>query len=175
MAPDNTSLAINTLPTAIMEGGTVPISFKAGTSGSFALTAEKISSFSANTYITLEDKLTQSLQKLNDNPVYEFQASPQDAVDRFVLHFKDATSVPEITDKETLNISLVNGNINIITGLRANAMIMVSNMLGQVVLRSETHGNQHTVLNAGSLPNGVYVVSIVANKKVESVRVVINR
>jgi len=54
---NNTSLAINTLPLAIMNGGSVPVSFKVGTPGNFTLSAEKLGSFAPNTYIMLEDKI----------------------------------------------------------------------------------------------------------------------
>ena len=175
MSGDDKLLSINTLPISAMDGGSVPVSFAAGTEGSYTLSAEKMNSFDASTYITLEDKLTNTLQKLNDNPVYTFTATPQDAKERFVLHFKNATLVPDPKSVENTSMFYANGSINIVTAQGNNAQILVSNMLGQEVLRAQAAGSTLTSINANNLTNGVYVVSMVANNKVVSQKVVINK
>ena len=134
-----------------------------------------MNSFDASTYITLEDKQTSTLQKLNDKAVYTFTASPQDTKERFVLHFKNATSVPDPKSVENTNIFFANGSISIVTAQANNAQILVSNMLGQEVLSAQAAGSTLTTINANSLPNGVYIVSMVANNKVVSQKVVINK
>lgn len=174
VTPDNTELAINTLPLSQMYV-TVPLGFKPGAEGDFTFTADGVSNFPSSTYIILEDLKDGISQKLNDNPVYAFTASPADTSSRFLLHFKDATSVPDLPSKETFTIHFGNGNINIITQPDVNAEIMVSNMLGQVVMQNKTNGNSLTTLNAGNLQNGVYVVSLVGNNKVVSKKIVIEK
>ncbi len=171
---DNTSLAINTQPLTAMDGGQVPVAFKVGLAGNYTLSAEKLNSFDASTYITLEDKATNTLQKLNDNPVYAFTASVQDNADRFVLHFKNASSVPNAVSSENVKIYVADGNIVVTTQEATNSEIRVNNILGQQVLRNETNGNSRTVLNAQSLPNGVYIVSMIVNNKTISQKVVVN-
>ena len=134
-----------------------------------------MNTFDAGTYITLEDKATGTFQKLNDNPVYSFTSDVNADVNRFALHFKNATSVPDPTTAESFSITLNSGIITVVTPQTVNAEILVSNMLGQLVLRGKTNGGSATVLNANTLPNGVYVVSLTGNNKVVSKKIVINK
>jgi hypothetical protein len=175
VTPNNTQLAINTLPISILDGGTVPLGFKVGNAGNYSLTAEKINSFSTSKAITLEDKLSGVFQELNLNPVYNFSVSLTDATDRFVLHFKKATSIPDPINSETFSISATNGNINVVTQKSVNAEILVTNILGQILMRGNTNGNPITSLNTNNLLNGVYVVSLIGNYKVTSEKIVIKK
>jgi hypothetical protein len=175
VTPNNTQLAINTLPISILDGGKVPVGFKVGNAGNYSLTAEKINSFSTSIAITLEDKLTGVFQELNLNPVYNFSASLTDVTDRFVLHFKNATSIPDPINSETFSISATNGNINVATQKSINAEILVTNILGQILMRGNTNGNPITSLNANNLQNGVYIVSLIGNYKVISEKIVVKK
>jgi hypothetical protein len=166
-------LSINSLPMSSMEG-TVPLAVEAGASATYTLNLVD-NTLPVATYVTLEDKKSGILQRLNDNPAYTFTAAPGEEPNRFVLHFKDATSVPDPTAKETFTVTQSNGNLNIVTPRSANAEIRVTNMLGQVVLRGKTNGNALTSLNSNTLQNGVYVVSLVSGSKVVSTRIVVSK
>ncbi len=172
ITPANTSLAINTLPESVLEGGTVPLNFKASTTGTYTLTAEKINTFSA-TYITLEDKATNTLQKLNDKPVYTFTATPQDAINRFVLHFKDATSIPEPTTDKGIVVSFINGIVKVETDLiGVSGDIKVSDMNGRTVAVSKYISGTATTFHLNVKP-GVYMVSLYTANQIYSQKVLV--
>ncbi len=69
------------------------LNFETGRSGSFVL---EIPAFSMNYEVTLEDKLTGETIELSDQASYSFTASDNDVAERFILHFKDATSVEDV-------------------------------------------------------------------------------
>lgn len=115
------------------------------------------------------------MQDLSDNPVYSFTSADGDDANRFELSFLDITKVPEPSAKENFTVYLRNGNINIASPANVNAEILVTNLVGQVVMRGKTGGNALTTLNAGILQNGVYVVSLIGNNKVVSKKVVVNK
>ncbi len=174
LTTDGSQLAINTLPIA-QKYVNVPVAFIPGTAGTFLFSAEGVSSFPSSTYILLEDLITGTTQNLNDNPVYTFTSDAGDVTNRFILHFKDATSVPDSPTKETFSVFFTDGNINITTQQALNAEIMVTNMPGQVVLRGQTNGNTLTSINAISLQNGLYILSLVEKNKVLSQKIIISR
>ncbi len=69
------------------------LNFETGRSGSFVL---EIPAFSMNYEVTLEDKLTGKTIELSDQASYSFTASDNDVAERFILRFKDATSVEDV-------------------------------------------------------------------------------
>jgi hypothetical protein len=69
------------------------LNFETGRSGSFVL---EIPAFSMNYDVTLEDKLTGETIRLSDQTSYSFTASDNDVAERFILRFKDATSVEDV-------------------------------------------------------------------------------
>jgi autotransporter-associated beta strand protein len=160
----------------ITENLLVPVATKTGVKATYTITATNISDFTLTNKVILEDLKTGTMQQLNDNPVYSFAAKAGDDANRFVLHFADVTtSVTKPAAKETFSLYQNNGNLNIISQSNVNAEIMVTNMLGQVVLRGKTNGNTLTTLNAGLLKNGVYVVSLVGNGRIVSKKIVVSK
>ena len=169
--PDNTSLAINTQPLATMEGGSVPISFKVGIAGNYTLSAEKLNSFSPDTYITLEDKGTGAFQKLNDNPVYVFSASSQDEADRFLLHFKDAASIPESGISETIRVWFNSGKL-FVNSNEGTTILSIFNVQGQNLLNYTLYGSGQKSI-ALKLPAGVYFARLINDNKMQTVKIII--
>lgn len=159
--------------TSVSDNPVIPVSFKAGTDGEYTLSANM--QYPANTSVFLTDHKLAVTQNLADNPVYTFTASPGDDAGRFELRFTDFTSVPASSKQETFSVYQDNGSLRISSPQSGNAEIRVVNMLGQVVLRGSTNGRSITTLNAGSLQNGVYIVSLVGNGKVVSRKVVVSK
>jgi hypothetical protein len=168
---NNTSLAINTLPLAIMDGGQVPVHFKVGTPGNFTLSAEKLNTFSSNTYILLEDRITGTLQKLNDNPVYAFSSSSQDAVDRFVLHFKDATSISEPASQQAITAWYNNCKLTIAT-LEGTTNVNIFNIQGQNLQNFQLHGSSLQSVSI-NLPTGIYFAWIINEDTMQTIKMIV--
>ena len=172
ITPNNTSLAINTLPETVLDGGTVPVSFKTGISGNYTITAERINTF-ANTSITLEDKVTNATQNLNEKPDYDFLSTMSDINDRFVLHFKKATSIQEPQTESRFDVIYLNGTIKLETDMiDTKGEITVTDMTGRTVAVSKFVSGSSTTFNLNVSP-GVYVVSLYTSNKIFSKKVVL--
>jgi len=85
--PEEFGLAINTLPNILLYNGiSVPLSYNVVESGNYTITASELESF-IEASITLEDILMGTIIDLNENPIYNFTANPEDDPDRFIIHF----------------------------------------------------------------------------------------
>jgi len=166
-------LSTNALP-EISSNRIIPMGFTKNTAGNFSieLVENNISGVSS---LFLTDKKTGTVTDLNETPVYNFTASDGDDADRFELSFLDVTGVTKPDSKETFTVYQSKGNINITSQSNVNTEILVTNLVGQVVMRGKTNGNALTTLNAGNLQNGVYVVSLVGNGKKVSKKLVVSR
>ncbi len=100
LADGNIQLAINVLPLQSLYNGdmlSVPLVFTCGYTAEYSLTFTDVASFDLGTEIWLEDKLTGGdWISINNQPEYIFNASPEDANDRFVLHFFGPTGTDEL-------------------------------------------------------------------------------
>lgn len=172
VTPANTLLAINTLPLSVMEGGSIPVSFKASQDGSFTLTAEQLSTFSPDTYITLEDKLTGKSQPLSSMPVYTFTATPQDATDRFVLHFIDETAIPETATAKDFSMYSSDGNITVKSLNQLGGKIAITDMMGRTIATGRVEAGSTTQINVHGT-SGVYIVSVLTSKGISNTKVIV--
>jgi hypothetical protein len=160
---DNTKMAINTLPLAILEGGSVPVSFKVGVEGNYLLSAETLNTFATGINITLEDKSTGTMQMLIDNPVYAFKATTKDAEDRFVLHFQNTTSVPELQKVRDLNVFAVDGIITIQSLGQLSGKVAIIDMMGRTIAKGRVEAGGSTQINIPG-NTGVYIVRVFTSK-----------
>ncbi len=103
----NMEVAINVLPLESLNSGdmlSVPLMFTCGYDTEYAFTFSDIESFDLGTEIWLEDKLTGGdWISINNQPEYSFTGSPDDASDRFVLHFFGPTGTEEM-DQPTIDL-----------------------------------------------------------------------
>ena len=76
----------------------VPLNFTCGYENEYAFNFDGLETFEVGTEIWLEDKLTGGdWVSLNTQSEYSFTATPDDASDRFVLHFFGPTGTEEST------------------------------------------------------------------------------
>lgn len=98
-AADGTELAINVLPMDYLmnQMSSVPLNFVCGYETGYVFKFDGLETFEVGTEIWLEDKLTGGdWVSLNTQSEYSFTASPDDASDRFVLHFFGPTGTEEL-------------------------------------------------------------------------------
>lgn len=165
------NLMLNTLPD-IASNPIIPFTFDKNSSQNFSIELEQ---GITDVVITLEDLKTSISHNLTLNPVYKFTSSAGDDPARFKLHLQSFVSIPESKSEETFSLMYSNGTISLKTFRSVDAEIKVTNMLGQVVLRGKTSGNHLTTLNASTLQNGVYVISLSGNNKVASKKIVVSK
>jgi hypothetical protein len=135
------------------ENSQVPLQFKAGKDGNYAISiGNESTSFDV---LLLEDKKTKTVSDLNVNPIYQFKGAIKDATDRFVLHFAPITA-------ELVNLPAViyyDGNeINVdLTLIEEQTDIKIYDMLGKLLVDKKGEGkmiHRFTI----SPKNEVYIV-----------------
>ena len=172
VTPTNAYLAINTLPVTAMESGTIPVSFKASQDGNFTITAEQLSTFSPNTSIALEDKIAGTIQRLNNNPVYTFSATQQDAPDRFVLRFMDVTAVSDPKTTKDFTVYAAHRILNIQSLNQLGGKVMVTDMVGRTIATGRIEAGATTQISMHG-NTGVYIVSVITGKGRSNIKVIV--
>jgi hypothetical protein len=144
-------LAINALPAT----ETVPMGFTANGSGSYTIEAIETSDFST---VILEDLLTgQTTDLLNGS--YTFEYTEGSNPDRFVIHF--APLGVEDNTAAHVNIWSNDHKIYVQTPLTARGDIVVYNMMGQEVVRTDIEPGQNIIpMNE---VNTYYVVKVLTS------------
>lgn len=152
-------LSTNTLPFLAAET-VVPFGFVKNDASNFSIElAESMAGYT----VYLTDLKNGTEQNLSVNPVYAFTAEAGDDPNRFLLHFGTVGINKPVEDTQVS--ILVRDNNLLISGAAANAEIVVTNLLGQVVLQGKAGNSGLTVISTGSLNDGIYVVSVVSGKQ----------
>ncbi len=152
------NFSVNTLPFN-SEPISVPLYFKPGVDGEYQLDFTNIDSFNANSDIMLEDLFAEKSIDLKQNPEYSFTANKGDAQNRFVLHFYNVTSTPEITPVNNLALIYTSLNSIIIKSLEnnLNGTVSVIDMLGQTVYSNRVEGSNFIAIK-NSFKSGIYII-----------------
>lgn len=150
----------------------VPITLKAGVSGTYTLAASQLESFAANIQVSLEDRASGTFINMGIMPAYTFQVSePATMAGRFYIHFVDLTSVPgkEITsvqDKDVVrnfNIYTADGAITITSLQQQSGKVAVYDMNGRKMATGRVDAGANTRLDMHG-NTGVYIVSVNTGK-----------
>ncbi len=164
---DNEKLSTNCIP-EITGKIAIPFGFIKNSSDSFNI---ELKENLPGQSVFLQDLRDDSIQNLSEIPLYKFTSNAGDDPARFMLYLQDLT----LTNLETFDIHQNNNDITLSTLQSVNSEIRVTNMLGQVVLRTKVNGNLLTKLDSGNLPNGIYILSMVLNNKVVSKKIALSR
>ncbi len=173
ITPDNTDLAINSLPVSAVRTA-LPLGFRAGSDGSYTLTASELNSFVSGLTISLEDMEAGKTQNLMQNPVYSFTASTSDDVQRFLLHFSDPFGINDPSERAGVSF-YSNGNHIYITAEKTtgSGRVFIYNLLGQEVLSKELQSGTINILTPNVI-SGYYIIRIVADKGTVNGKVFLN-
>jgi len=151
--------SINSLP-SITANQHVPLGLKVGTTATYTIQVEGISSFDPLVPISLDDLKLGTSHDLRLNPVYSFTASPADAENRFRLSFATITSMNE-PDALGINVSAVKGIIHVKCEGTNNGKVYVYSVAGQLLATSILTSGEATLRMASK---GVYMVKVVTGK-----------
>jgi hypothetical protein len=150
----------------------VNIAAKTGVAATYTITATNIADFTLRDKVYLLDMKTGVKTNLKQTPSYSFAGTPDDDRNRFQLIF--GTSIG--TDEETVSDFTIYASDNIIyiRNDKANEpyTVMVSNMLGQIITRTQLAGNTLNQIELKRVP-GVYVVTVYSEGKLYSRKVVV--
>jgi predicted RNA-binding protein with TRAM domain len=173
------SLVINGL-NSVTADQEIPLGFTPGATNNFSIKATEFSNFDSNTRIVLKDYQTESEQDITDGSSYAFNSNAAATTSRFSVLFRmnSVTTGISPTNKDDNGLVFVyqstNGQIavNIPNELSGKCMVSVYNGVG---LRLETKLLTGTITKLSQkYSSGVYIVTVVADRKTITRRVVIN-
>ncbi|MBW6492258.1 MAG: T9SS type A sorting domain-containing protein [Lentimicrobium sp.] len=150
----------------------IDLSAKCGVQSNYTLTATNISDFRLANQVYLTDIKTGSKINLKETGQYTFSGGPNDDMSRFKLTFAGTIGIETPVAESQVDIYAHNGVIYL-SGIAAKADIRVTNLLGQVLQRSLSKGSSLTTINAGNLPKGIYVVTVLSEGQSVSRKVVL--
>ncbi len=169
-------LVVNSLP-AFEGSETVPVSFTAGTAGTYRIGASGTGTFGSDVSIILEDLSTAVQTDLKKDTVYSFYHDGS-TIRNFRVHFRSSNAISEPEDQpaERVKVYTAGGGVHVdfadgFAGAEPpDARIIVSDLTGRVLLRQHTCNRA----NVFRVPDGVRfcLVTIVSGKYTTTVKVI---
>ena len=136
----------------------IPLAFKPGSNGNYTVSID----FDTAHYdfVVLEDTKTKTKHDLKDNPTYDFNATIEDAFDRFLLHFEE---VP-IGDNNLPIRIYYNGNKIVfdLSLIPDETAVTLFDTLGRKILEKKIRGKTIHYLPFNN-KNQVFIVKAVSN------------
>ena len=150
--------SINCLPSDI-QSYNLPVGVKISASGEYQISFNGIENVSDNFDIKLEDLQTGEQTKVYPETTYKFTANEGDNSNRFILHFYNVTSTPEINEpnNKALIYSYNNNIIVKATDKQLNGKVEIINILGQTMKTKSVSNSNFLTINT-NLNKGVYIV-----------------
>ena len=144
--------------TNVIENSSVPLMFKAGKDGNYALSIGNESA--SYEVLLLEDKKAKTITDLNLIPTYQFKGSVKDAADRFILHFVPIT--PEVTNLPAV-IYYDGDEINVdLTLVEGQTDIKIYDMSGKLLVDKKVEGKMIHSFNINPQYE-IYIVVVNSN------------
>ena len=166
ITPDNV-LSINCLP-EVNENVVVPVGLKVGVNTSYTITASDVESFNAGTQVYLEDLKTGKMINLTEQNAYTFDATTTDNVNRFKVHFGNASTT---TSSTAINAYAFENTVYVNNPSLVNINdVVIYNALGQVVTSFKPEISTLAKYNV-NLASGSYIVKMVTDNNVVSNKV----
>ncbi len=165
-------LTINAIP-AISSAVVIPVSIKVPADGNMTIELKELSgtAFEGQT-VMLHDVLTNTMQTLNDNPVYHFDASVNDNPDRFLLKF-GAVGVAEMEHNTLLNAYMSGSLLYVLNPDASKAQVELFNIRGQLVLSKEIgQGLQSMYVDVAT---GAYIVMMQTDQAITTRKIFIQQ
>lgn len=149
--------------TSTIENSSVPLMFKAGKDGNYALSIGNESA--SYEVLLLEDKKAKTITDLNLIPTYQFKGSVKDAADRFILHFVPIT--PEVTNLPAV-IYYDGDEINVdLTLVEGQTDIKIYDMSGKLLVDKKVEGK---MIHSFNINPQYEIYIVVVNSKGRSTR-----
>jgi hypothetical protein len=149
--------------TSTIENSSVPLMFKAGKDGNYALSIGNESA--SYEVLLLEDKKAKTITDLNLIPTYQFKGSVKDAAGRFILHFVPIT--PEVTNLPAV-IYYDGDEINVdLTLVEGQTDIKIYDMSGKLLVDKKVEGK---MIHSFNINPQYEIYIVVVNSKGRSTR-----
>ena len=166
----NDNLTINTLP-SVDSNPVVAVGLKVGVTETYTITASGMETFANGSDIYLVDLFLNKTQNLNNNPVYEFTASPGSDMHRFDVHFAPTTGIAQGTSNN-IKIYAAEKSVYVNVPMALQGVIIVYDLLGKEVKRVPIEGNMLNKVNL-NVQLGYYLVKVLGDNSTVSGKVFI--
>jgi len=173
-----TEMAINTMPST-NDLVQVKLGLNAPVAGTYKLTAKQVF-VGQNTSVFLEDKYTNTIVDLINNPEYSFSTLKGNQSDRFILHLSATPNIQtEFVDKDPdVNIYAFESSVNVKIkstdfASMQDAQIEIYNMLGKKILNHKINSDFTRIQL--SVSDGNYIVKVRTTEKTVNKKVFIQR
>lgn len=166
---DGCTLAINSID-AITETLVIPLSIKVQGTGEMTINLTEIAGQFDGPTIILQDLLTNTEQKLTEEPTYSFVANADDEPQRFLLKFS-ATGVDEVSASTLLHAYVQNKVLYILNPDAPKAQVELYDMSGQRILNQQISQGLQTI--PVNISTGAYVVVMRTERAVATRKVVV--
>jgi len=152
----------------------VPLSVKAGTAGSYTLSANQVESFGSYPKVRLEDRTLGIFTNLAENPAYTFQVSnPSIISGRFFLHFQETTGISDPVEAKDFSVYALDGVVNVTSLQQLSGSVTLSDMAGRKLAETSLLLGSPVRINMNGHP-GVYIVTIITKTGRTNAKIIIN-
>ncbi|MEA3444089.1 MAG: LamG-like jellyroll fold domain-containing protein, partial [Bacteroidota bacterium] len=161
LSPAQEEFSYNIIPTFVNEK-LIPLNIVVHSVGDYTIKVE-INNVVMDGELYLEDLLTNQMTNLSVVNSYTFQASPQNAPNRFVLHFNGTTEINDLNNQENSVLIYSNNDQIYVRSMNVNMLsdaIVVRNVIGQTVYNQKLNGTSLQRIST-NLNTGIYFVDIV--------------
>lgn len=144
--------------------GELPLNFKAAEDGEYTIAVD-LGKAEMN-YLHLIDNMTGADINLLETPDYTFEAKTGDYASRFRLVFNANVTEPE--EGPTQSFAYFNGSSWVVTGLEADAILQVVDMMGRVIVSKDAK----TGVSANEMSQGLYVLRLISGDTVKTQKII---
>ncbi|MCD4747141.1 MAG: hypothetical protein K8R58_12660 [Bacteroidales bacterium] len=157
-------LSVNTL-TEIDEDLTVPVNFENGQQGNYLISASNIESLAAEIEVYLEDLKLNVMHDLKLSGDYQFYASPDDNIERFLLHFHNsAYGIDDNISNNNISVWSYQNKTYINNPGNLKGIVTINNILGQQVLVDCLYDGLNTLIIDQTNTKAYYIVTVKSDK-----------
>jgi hypothetical protein len=137
----------------------IPLGFKASLNGSYSIAIAAVDGvFENNQLVYLEDKLTNTIHNLSQNP-YVFQSDSGIYNNRFVLRYNDSTLSNPSFDSNSLLIYTESDKIYINSGIESIVSYKIYDILGRVLV-SDSNLSSNQIISELEATNQALIVKV---------------
>jgi hypothetical protein len=175
IAADGSKLAINALPTTGADSlSIIPLGIRTEQAGQVRLTATGIEDMPFGCRPSLYDAATGVVQDLEENPRYEIRLEKGSHERRFFLAFSRTALTAGDFSASSFHASYADGKLTVDLHRASGGKgeVIVTNSVGQIMLRQALTGTGRHALEAGWSP-GIYIVSVSSAEGIQSQKVLI--
>jgi hypothetical protein len=174
LTPQKERLSISAVPFPVDSISKYPLGIKTEKSDWILMTAPTISDLPSGLRVYLNDAATGIFQDLQVKPQYRVYMNSGTVENRFALVFSNKDLSKNMQDGNTFYAYIANGQLNIFVQLASGTegRLLISNMLGQAMLRNDHFTNGLHPIDE-TFPAGIYMLTLYSGSGNSSAKIYI--